>query len=322
MPKVSVITAVHDHGHYLTAAIESLRRQTLTDFELIVVDDGSLHEIAPIVHRVFPHARVIRQPRRGASIARNAALLESTGTYVAILDSDDVWKPHKLAVQARVMDADPEIGLCHTDYEVIDAHGALVHPGPDTQSEDPVVTDARANGHTVRSAFSTMARTPICASTAMFRRDVLPVTGLFDPLVSYVEDRDMWFKILMFYKLAHVPSTQASYRIHTANFSLNSWAGMRPARALHRRARDSARLRDGDSLKGLSGPWLMSIRKYYAGFAARQSRSAFHEQDWISFVRYAARAFVLWPPILLRSPRVLRERWGRLRRSRLPARHR
>ena len=96
-------------------AVESVFAQTFTDFELIVVDDGSTDDTASLLARFGSSLRLFRQEHLGVSAARNRGIAEARSQLIAFLDSDDLWLPEKLAVQASFLRTFPQAALCHTE---------------------------------------------------------------------------------------------------------------------------------------------------------------------------------------------------------------
>ena len=97
-PSVSVVIPAHNAEATIGPTIESVRRQTIRDVEIIVVDDGSTDDTPAQVQRCGPAIRYLRQKQQGVSAARNYGLRESTGEFVAFLDGDDLWRAQKLEV--------------------------------------------------------------------------------------------------------------------------------------------------------------------------------------------------------------------------------
>lgn len=126
-PRVSVIIPCFNHGRFLPSAAASVLAQTLTDLELIIVDDGSTDE-TPAVMAGLDDARVrtLTTPNRGVSAARNAGLDLARGEFIAFLDADDVWEPDKLARQVAIMDAEPEVTLVFTDLRRFSPSSAML----------------------------------------------------------------------------------------------------------------------------------------------------------------------------------------------------
>ncbi len=124
---VSVILPTHNRAYILDRAIESVLAQTYRPLELIIVDDGSTDDTRARVerHRGGP-VRYLPLPAGGVSRARNAGLAAARGEFIALLDSDDAWKPWKLAVQVSFLRRFPEIGMAWTDMEAVDPAGATV----------------------------------------------------------------------------------------------------------------------------------------------------------------------------------------------------
>ncbi len=127
MPRVSVIIPTHNRRAMLLEAINSVLIQTFQDFEILVVDDGSTDGTREAVGNI-PDLRVryFYQKNAGRSAARNRGLAESRGEFVAFLDDDDLFLPHKLEVQVRELDADPEVGLVVGGWQKIDEKGNVL----------------------------------------------------------------------------------------------------------------------------------------------------------------------------------------------------
>jgi glycosyltransferase involved in cell wall biosynthesis len=112
-PLVSVILPTYNRGAFLSEAVAAIRDQTFTDWELIVVDDGSSEEVSPEIYRLLSElgrpARIVRQDNQGAYGARNTGLDLARGRYVAFFDSDDVWLSHHLADCVGALETHPEV---------------------------------------------------------------------------------------------------------------------------------------------------------------------------------------------------------------------
>lgn len=302
MPKVSVIMAVRDPGPYLREAISSVSSQTFTDFELIVVDDGSTEDVVSVVLDVLPEATIISQPPRGISIARNVALLESKGEYIAILDGDDVWKPGKLAVQASLLDSDEEIGLCYTRYEKIDCQGMVESIGPaESADSKPLVKDYRSPRSQARHVIAGLLDSHLCTSSVMFRRNVLAVSSLFDPLLLFSEDRDLWLKIALHYKIACISSVETSKRVHANNWTDNYKIALQQDQSMIRHFSDWAQAHEQDSLHDLVAIWSGRTRRYFAPKALEQGRRALLAGNWKMGFRHLYSALMIHPGFVIKA---------------------
>lgn len=127
-PLCSVVMPVFNAAAYLAESIESVRHQTCTDWELILVDDGSSDsslEIAEAFVAQDHRIRLLQQPEnKGAAEARNRAIAASRGRYLAFLDSDDLWRPQKLAVQIEQMQQQ-QVAFSFSHYSRMDVHGQV-----------------------------------------------------------------------------------------------------------------------------------------------------------------------------------------------------
>jgi glycosyltransferase involved in cell wall biosynthesis len=119
MPCVSIVVPAYNAEAFLEATIRGVLAQTFTDFELLILDDGSTDATSEIArrHATDPRVRVIRHANRGMSATRNAGLAMSRSEFVALLDADDVWHPRKLELQLAALAARPEADLCFTEFQ-------------------------------------------------------------------------------------------------------------------------------------------------------------------------------------------------------------
>ena len=128
--KVTVVTPTWNSSKYIRDTIESVQAQTYQNWEMIIVDDYSTDNTVDIVKDIAKkdtRIRIIEQKNnQGAAVARNIAVQNSTGRYIAYLDSDDRWKQEKLAKQIKFMQ-DKDCGFSCTSYEVIDFAGKSLH---------------------------------------------------------------------------------------------------------------------------------------------------------------------------------------------------
>ena len=124
--KVSIITPSWNSEKYIINTVESVRKQTYSNWEMIIVDDGSTDDTFEIISNLAKEDNRIKIYKQrvngGAAKARNRALQEVTGRFVAYLDADDIWKPEKLEMQVKFMKKH-NYGFCCTSYEVIDDEG-------------------------------------------------------------------------------------------------------------------------------------------------------------------------------------------------------
>lgn len=185
MPTVSVIVPAYNVASYVGATLESALSQTFRDFEVIVVDDGSTDETGTIVAAFAERddrVRVVRQPNAGLSSARNAALRVARGSYIALLDGDDVWDRGFLDAQLAVFDARPDVAVVTGNARFLGGthDGEPVRPVPDKRRE-PTLASILEDEEAV-------------FIMSMFRRAVYDAVGGFDESMRTNEDYDFWLR--------------------------------------------------------------------------------------------------------------------------------
>jgi glycosyltransferase involved in cell wall biosynthesis len=179
---VSVIIPTYNRGWIVRDAIDSVLGQTYADFELIVVDDGSSDRTPPILDAYGDRLRVIRQANRGVSAARNRGIGESSGTLIALLDSDDIWLPKKLAVQVDFFKRNPAALICQTE-EIWIRNGLRVNPGKRHRKPSGMIFER------------SLELCLVSPSAVMVRRELFEKVGQFDESLPACEDYDLWLRV-------------------------------------------------------------------------------------------------------------------------------
>jgi glycosyltransferase involved in cell wall biosynthesis len=180
--RVSVVIPTFQRAALLPRALESVRRQTRQPGEVIVVDDGSTDGTAELLRRNFPEVLCLRRANGGVSAARNQGIAAARGEWIALLDSDDAWRPAKLERQLAALAAAPEHRICHSD-EIWIRDGRRVNPG---------------RRHAKRGGWIFRRCLPLCAispSAALIHRSLFAQVGLFDEMLPACEDYDLWLRI-------------------------------------------------------------------------------------------------------------------------------
>jgi glycosyltransferase involved in cell wall biosynthesis len=212
MPKVSVIIPTCNRAQFLRSAIESVRKQTFQDFEIIVVDDASNDE-TPEVVRSFADGRVRylrRESKRGQGATRNDGIREARGEYIALLDDDDEWLPTKLQKQVALLGALPnEVGLIYTGFFRIDASSKRVLSEV-TPTERGKVFHALGRGNWIGTC-----------STVLLRRSCFDKAGLFDEDLASGADYDMWLRIAKEFEVDFINEQLVFYNVHNNRISTN-----------------------------------------------------------------------------------------------------
>lgn len=187
-PLVSVITPAYRAAPYIAAALDSVLAQTVTDYEIIVVNDGSpdSEELEKALEPYRDRIVYLRQENQGVSAARNAGIRVARGEYLAPLDADDMWDPEHLAAQLAVLQADSSIDMVYADARIF---GDVPETGRTIMELSPSEGDV-----TFERLVSCQCVVPICVSVV--RRSTVLRAGLFDPALRGAEDVDLWLRIV------------------------------------------------------------------------------------------------------------------------------
>lgn len=118
--KVSVLIPTYNRRHYVAAAVESALAQGCADMEIIVVDDGSTDDTEAVLEPYRSAIRYIRTANQGPALARNVGMQAARGDYIAWLDSDDLYYPFKVRMQAQLLDEHPDVGMTYSDFSAFD----------------------------------------------------------------------------------------------------------------------------------------------------------------------------------------------------------
>ncbi|MBX9627827.1 MAG: glycosyltransferase family 2 protein, partial [Gemmataceae bacterium] len=206
-PTVSVVMAARNYARFLPQAVESVFAQTVRDWELVIVDDGST-DATPAAARPFladRRVRYVRADRLGQSRAKNLGVGLTRGPFVAFLDADDAWHPDKLERQLTLFAA-PAVGVVHCGRTVIDEAGRPVgRPAP-----------AGPRGRVLAELF---VYNSVCFSSVVVRRRVFEHVGGFDPGRDLAIDYDFWLRVARHYMFEAVSDELVLYRTGHGNLS-------------------------------------------------------------------------------------------------------
>jgi glycosyltransferase involved in cell wall biosynthesis len=209
MPRVSAAIITHNRARYLADAITSVLAQTVTDLELIVVDDGSTDDTPDVVAPYLDRIRYVRQERRGKAAARNAAVELARGELIAFCDSDDSWYPDRLERQLAALEQQPHVGMVHGHVDVVDTVG---RPLPDRTA---AMRDLFGAAHRPRATYASYAFDCRCmSSTILVPRAVFEAVGLYDPELP-IEDYDFYLRLVLDFDVLFLDEPAlAKYRVH------------------------------------------------------------------------------------------------------------
>ena len=305
MPVVSIIMPAYNVEPYIGDAIRSALAQTFTDFELIVVDDGSKDGTAQVVKelaRQDPRVQLVQQANRGLAGARNSALRAARGEFFALLDSDDLWEPEFLAEQVAILRAHPDVHIVTGNGWCLGGakHAQLARPCPDPRPTPDLAS-------IIGDEWSVFIM-------SVFRRKVYTTIGPFDEEMRSNEDYDYWLRAAVAgFAFARNDRPLGHYRIRTDSLSASDVRMLRGILHVYRKLRPAIAERPREmaildrQISRFEAEWLTAEARLaleLADFeAAREHLSALHARRGgaaLGIARFLAR----WSPKTLK--RVIR----------------
>lgn len=261
-PLVSVVMPVFNGEKYIAKAVESILNQTMTEIELIVVNDGStdntdslLKELSNFDSRV----KVIFHQNKGVSLSRNIAIGEAKAEFIALMDADDVSEPTRLQKQYDFLNNNPEVVALASQVNFICPRGVKISSSNfNTQHEQIELALLEDDGQ------------HFCQPSVMFRKDKGISIGLYDQSLKMGEDVDFFLRLALIGKLHTLDEPLLNYRRHTSNAT----------------ASDNIVMHDFD-LVYLKNAWAMRQRDFPEDFVhwsvhhtPRSRESYFHQWGW------------------------------------------
>ncbi len=206
MPYFSVIIPLYNKSEYIEKTIQSVIDQDFSDFEIIVIDDGSTDNGIAILKRFKDNRiKLYQQENKGVSAARNKGISKANGKYIALLDADDVWySNHLTELQSQIIQF-PDAGLYCNNYEIY----LYKNTKRNAQFNFSYKTDCLI----VKDFFrASIINSVAWTSAVAFRKDKFNVVGGFDEDLDTSEDLDLWIKLALRYDVSFNPSLTMSYR--------------------------------------------------------------------------------------------------------------
>lgn len=214
-PTISVVIPTYNRLGYLREALASVQAQTRAADEILVVDDGSSDGTEAAISALPPPVRYIRQKNAGPAAARNRGLREATGTWIAFLDSDDLWTPDKLAAQMEFLERNPGV-------DFLFAH--MVNFGPHGEDLGPEILDPSVNAYCQANAtdlkdfvVQLLRVNPVPTSTVIFRRAAVARVGHLREDIGYADDFQWWLRWALASRCGFLDRVLEKRRIHDSN---------------------------------------------------------------------------------------------------------
>jgi glycosyltransferase involved in cell wall biosynthesis len=203
MPQISVIIPAYNAERTIRETIESVQQQTLQDFELIVINDGSNDRTLEVVQNINDkRLNIFSYENGGLPTARNRGMSKANGEFIAFLDADDLWTPDKLELQLAALKQHPEAGVAYSwtyfmeeKGESLSFHQSIRYSFEGNVYANLLVSDFIHSG-----------------SNTLIRRQAIDSVGEFDPALKSCEDWDYWLRLSARWPFVLVPKYQILYR--------------------------------------------------------------------------------------------------------------
>lgn len=218
-PLITVYITNHNYERYIEKSIQSVLNQTLQDFELFIIDDGSTDNSKEIIekYRNYDGVSIIYQQNKGLNVTNNVAMRASNGKYLIRLDADDFLEPEALEVMSNVLEDDEELGLVFPDYYYVDKQGNRTGEQRRHNFEKEVsLYDQPAHG-----------------ACTMIRLAFLKKLGGYNENFTCQDGYDLWIKFVFHYKVTNVNRPLFSYRRHGENLTSNEDKILQTRRAIN-----------------------------------------------------------------------------------------
>ena len=209
MPTVSVIIHTYNNEKFIAETVESVLNQTYKDYEIIVVDDGSVDGTRDALKPYMQKIRYHYKENGGIASAKNAGISLSHAEFVAFLDHDDLWVPDKLMLQMECFIENPQAGLVYTKYTSF-KNGKELRTKPE-------------KGYSGWIFKELLSKSFIQTSTVVVKRECLDAVGPYDETFSLGDEYDMFLRIARKFQCGFVDKGLTRYRVHDTNASNNDF---------------------------------------------------------------------------------------------------
>lgn len=201
MPAVSVIIPAYNAKNTIIETIQSLQKQTFSDFEVIVINDGSTDNTLEVLSAIQDsRIKVFSYENGGLPVARNRGISQATGEFITFLDADDLWTSDKLELQIAALQQHPEAGVAYSWTAFIDENSEFLYAWAPLFYEGNVYPQLL-----IRNFISS-------GSNIIVRRQFIEASGEFDPLLKSAEDWDYYIRLAALCPFVLVPKYQILYR--------------------------------------------------------------------------------------------------------------
>ena len=209
---ISIIIPAYNAEKYLANTIQSVINQTFTDWELIIINDGSTDGTLELINNFQDkdsRIKVFSYENAGVAHSRNRGIAKAKSEYIAFLDADDLWTPDKLAMQLKALQENSDAGVVYSWVDYIDEAGKFLYPGSHTTVNGDAYPKLLINNFLENG------------SNPLVRREALEKIGNFDVSLPPAEDWDLYLRLAREYEFVAIPKPQILYRLCTNSCSAN-----------------------------------------------------------------------------------------------------
>lgn len=211
MPTISIVMPAYNGERTILETLNSLQQQTFSNFEIILINDGSTDRTLEIVNNFKdPRLKIFSYENGGLTAARNRGLSHSTGEFIALLDQDDLWTPDKLELQLAALQKNPEAGVAYSWTSFMGANKEWFYSGNHVNFEGNVFADLLIDNFLDNG------------SNPLMRRQAIESIGEFDPVVGPCDDWDYWLRLAAQWSFVLVPKEQIFYRQSSTSLTSKS----------------------------------------------------------------------------------------------------
>lgn len=217
MPLITVVIPVYNGEKTIRETIQSVFNQSLSDLELLVINDGSTDSTLEIVYQIKDERlKLYTYPNAGLATSRNRGISLAKSEYISFIDADDLWTPDKLETQLEALQENPKAAVAYSWTDWIDESNQLLGKGSHNTQQGEVLAKLLLNDFVANG------------SNCLIKMQAFREVGGFDETLTAVEDWDMWLRLAACYQFVAVPSPQVLYRVTSNSMSFNVW-GMEAA---------------------------------------------------------------------------------------------
>lgn len=210
MPLISVVIPVYNGAKTIGETIASVLNQTLSDFEIVVINDGSQDSTLDVLRSISdPRIKIFSYANAGQAMSRNRGIAHASGEFIALLDADDLWAPDKLEAQYNALEAHPDAVVAYSWTDYIDESGCFLNRGSYITKNGNIYADLLTKNFIENG------------SNPLIRKWAFAEVGGFDTSLKNADDWDMWLRLAACYPFVCVAAPQVLYRCLTNSLSSN-----------------------------------------------------------------------------------------------------